>query len=65
MARSSSSKNILVSSQESGMFERIRGGEAAGTMLQTDDVNSIASATPSEEERRQRRERTPRTVTGY
>ena len=64
IARSSSSEKIQVSSQESGMFEWIRGGKAARTMLQTDDVNSIASATPSEEERRQRRERRPRSVTG-
>ena len=64
IARSSSSEENLVSAtQESGMFEWIRGGEAAGTMLQTDDVNSIASATSSEEERRQRRERRRRSVT--
>ena len=51
IARSSSSEENLVSvTQESGMFERIMGGEEAGTMLRTDDVNSIASATQSEEE---------------
>ena len=65
IARSSSSEENLVSvTQESGMFEWIRGGEEAGTMLRTDNVNSIAAVTPSEEERRQRREGTPRSVTG-